>query len=180
MKTPEPWQTAEIPGPTKANLITKPEIVVAMLKRAERPLIIVGHEIVEGEMEEEKIIDHIIDIAENSGVPVVATAHLAGEFLKRGFRPASWMPVVDIGNRLIDPEWKGVMGEGQHDLALITGVPYYMEWLVLSALKHFASELKSISLDRFYQPHATWSFPNTSIKEWQQSLRAIVEGLGGN
>lgn len=180
MPITESWQVAEIPGPIKANVITKPEVVVAMIKRAEHPLLIVGHKAVDGDVDKEKPIDHLIRIARNSGAPVVATAHVVNEFLMRGFQPASWMPVVDIGNRLVDPDWKGVKGEGQHDLVLITGIPYYMEWVVLSALKHFAPQLKSISLDRFYQPQATWSFLNISVEEWYKSLKTISEKLGGN
>jgi len=180
MKAAEPWQTAEIPGPTKANVITKPEIVVAMVKKAERPLMIVGHKAVEVGLRKEKSIEYLIQIAKNSGIPVVATAHLMKEFLKRGFQPEAWMPLVDIGNRLVDPNWKGLKGEGQHDLALITGVPYYMGWLILSSFKHFAPYLKSISIDRFYQPHATWSFSNISFEDWYQFLKVIAEKLGEN
>ena len=39
----EPWQTAEIAGPKKALLILKPEVVTAMIQRAKRPILIVGH-----------------------------------------------------------------------------------------------------------------------------------------
>ena len=46
----EPWQTAEIPGPTKANLITKPAVVVALIKKAKRPIFVVGHKAVEIEL----------------------------------------------------------------------------------------------------------------------------------
>ena len=38
MATAEPWQKAEIPGPTKALVLTKPEVVVAMVKKAKRTL----------------------------------------------------------------------------------------------------------------------------------------------
>ncbi|MCK4885653.1 CO dehydrogenase/acetyl-CoA synthase complex subunit epsilon, partial [Candidatus Bathyarchaeota archaeon] len=38
----EPWQTAEIAGPKKALVITKPEVAAAMIKRAKRPILIVG------------------------------------------------------------------------------------------------------------------------------------------
>ena len=113
-------------------------------------------------------------------IPVVATAHLIGKFLERGFQPDASMPVMDIGNRLVDPSWKGLRGEGQHDLVLIVGVPYYMEWLILSALKHFAPNLKSASMDRFYQPNATWSFPNISVEDWQKSLKLIAGKTEGN
>jgi CO dehydrogenase/acetyl-CoA synthase epsilon subunit len=55
-----------------------------------------------------------------------------------------------------------------------------MEWLILSGLKSFARKLTTISLDRYYQPHASWSFPNISEKAWGENLSAIVKGLGGN
>jgi len=174
----EPWQKAEIPGPTKALVITKPEVVVAMVKRAKRPLFIVGHEAVDIALGEEKLIDYAIRIAKTAETPLVATAHIVGDFVKKGFQPAAWMPAVDIANRLQDPSWKGLDGIGQYDLALFMGIPYYMEWLILSALKHFSSNLKTICLDRFYQPHATWSFPNLSHKDWDESLKLIINRLG--
>ena len=175
----EPWQTAEIPGPTKALVITKPEVVVAMVKRARRPILIVGHEAAAITISEEKLIDYAIRISKAAKTPVVATAHIISEFLKRGFQPAAWMPAVDIANRLRDSEWKGLDGLGQYDLALFMGIPYYMEWVILSSLKHFSSNLKTICLDRFYQPHATWSFPNISVKDWSEGLELIISKLGG-
>ena len=89
------------------------------------------------------------------------------------------MPAVDIANRLSDSEWKGLDGKGQYDLALFVGLPYYMEWLILSGLKHFSPNLKTISLDLHYQPHASWSFPNLSVEEYEKSLEVIVKELGG-
>ncbi len=181
MAKAEPWQTAEIAGPKKAHIITKPAVVVALIKRAKHPILIVGHKALEIELGEEKAIDLVIRFAKAAEIPVVTTAHIVGEFVKRGFHPAAWMPAMDIGNRLKDPDWDGVDGEGQHDLALFMGIgPYYMEWLILSGLKHFAyKHLTTISLDRFYQPHATWSFPNTKIDEWNKNFEEIISKLGG-
>jgi len=179
MATAEPWQKAEIPGPTKALVITKPEVVVAMVKKAKRPLLIVGHEAAETQIGEKKPLDYAIRISEAGKIPVVATAHVVGEFVKKGFQPASFMPAVDIANRLTDSEWKGLDGNGQYDLALFMGITYYMEWVLFSGLKHFGSNLKTISLDRYYHPHASWSFPNLSLEDWAQNLEVIVSKLGG-
>jgi len=121
----------------------------------------------------------VIRIARAAGIQVVATAHIVGEFIRRGFKPAAWMPAMDIANRLQDQEWKGLDDEGQYDLALFTGIPYQMEWVILSGLKHFAPHLKTICLDRFYQPHATWAFPNVSPKDWRDYLEVIHDKLGG-
>jgi len=46
----EPWHRAEISGPTKASVITKPEVVLALIKRAKRPILVVGHEAVETDL----------------------------------------------------------------------------------------------------------------------------------
>jgi len=175
----EPWQTAEIAGPKKALLILKPEAVVAMVKRAKRPLLIVGHLAAEDYSDDAKMINYAIRMSKTAGIPVIATAHTPTEFIQRGFKPAGWMPAMDIGNRLKDPEWKGLDGTGPYDLAMFMGLPYYMEFVILAGLKHFSTNLKTISLDRFYNPHATWSFPNLSIKDWSESFETIIKKLGG-
>jgi len=146
-----------------------------MVERANRPILIVGHKAAETGLGE--LIDYLIQFAKTSNVSVVATAHVVKEFIERGFHPAAWMPAMDIANRLRDPKWKGFDGKGQYDLALFIGLPYYMTWLILSGLKHFSSNLKTISLDRFYQPHASWSFPNISVEEWRKNLDTIENKL---
>jgi acetyl-CoA decarbonylase/synthase complex subunit epsilon len=174
----EPWQTAEIAGPKKALLIMKPEVVVAMVKRAKRPILIVGHLATVTDSETGKMIDYAIRLNKATGIQVIATAHTAHEFMKQGFQPAASMSAMDIGNRLTDPTWKGLDGKGSYDVALFMGLPYYMEFVILSGLKHF-SDLKTISLDRYYNPHATWSFPNLKVEDWNQSFETIVNELGG-
>jgi len=173
----EPWQRAEIAGPKKALVFAKPEVVVTMVETAKRPILVVGHEVVDNGLGEEKAIDYVIHIAKAAEIPVVATAHIFGEFVKRGFQPATWMSVMDITNRLQDPEWKGLDGMGQYDLALFIGIPYYMQWVTLSSLKHASPDLKTISLGRFYQPHATCSFSNFSLEYWIKCLKAIISGF---
>jgi len=175
----EPWQKAEIAGPKKALLISKPEVVVAIVKRAKRPILIVGHLAAEDYSDDVKMIDYAIRMSKIAGIPVVATAHTVREFIKRDFHSAAYMHAMDIGNRLNDPEWKGLDRKGPYDLALFMGLPYYMEFVILAGLKSFATNLKTISLDRFYDPHATWSFPNLSVQDWNKSFEIILSKLGG-
>jgi len=175
----EPWQTAEIAGPKKALLILKPEVVVAMVKRATHPILIVGHHAAEDYSDEVKMIDYAIRMSKIADIPIVATANTVNEFAKRNFRHAASMSAMDIGSRLNDPEWKGLDGKGPYDLALFIGLPYYMEFVILAGLKHFSTNLKTISLDRFYNPHATWSFPNLPVKDWNESFEIILNKLGG-
>jgi acetyl-CoA decarbonylase/synthase complex subunit epsilon len=174
----EPWQKAEIAGPKKALLILKPEIVVAMMKRAKHPLLVVGHQAAEDYTDDIKMIDFAIRMGQITRVPTIATAHTTKIFLEKGIQPAGWMSAMEIGSRLRDPEWNGIDGKGQHDLALFMGLPYYMQFVILSGLKHFSTNLKTISLDRFYNPHATWSFPNLSVKDWKENFDTIISKLG--
>lgn len=178
----EPWQCAEVSATKKANPIQKPEIAVAMIKKAVRPILIVGSMATERWMEGRQLIDYLIDFANASKVPVVATAHMVGEFLKRGYTPAGFMSAMDIGNRLVDPQWQGIDGKGHPDLAIFVGIPYYMEGLILSGLMHFAPDLKTMTIDNLYHPHASWSFPNASLEEWAQNLKVMTEKFkeGGN
>lgn len=169
----EPWQTAEVPGPLKAFITPKPQVIVAMVKKAKRPILIVGHKVAEIDLGDGLLIDYVIRLAKASHIPVVATAHTIAEFLKRGFKPAGFMPLMDIVNRLGDPGWEGLDGSRPYDLALFIGLPYYMEWLVLSGLKHFSS-IRTISLERHYQPNASWSFPNISIEKWRKHLEDMI------
>ncbi len=175
--TAESWLTAEIGGPKKASVITKPEVADAIIKRAKRPVLIVGSIAPEIDLDEEKLIDFLIELARKSHITVVATAHTSRAFLNRGFSPDAVMPAVDIGNRLADPDWRGIDGKGQYDLAIFAGLPYQMAWTILSGLKHFAPQLKTICLDNVYQPHASWSFPNISIKDWIENLHALIGNM---
>jgi CO dehydrogenase/acetyl-CoA synthase epsilon subunit len=89
-----------------------------MIKRAARPILVVGSNATERWMEGKQLIDYLIDFAKASKVPIVATAHMVGEFLKRGYEPAGFMNAMDIGNRLVDPTWQGLDGKGHPDLAM--------------------------------------------------------------
>jgi anaerobic carbon-monoxide dehydrogenase, CODH/ACS complex subunit epsilon len=175
----EPWQCAEIAATKKANPITKPEIAVALIKKAQRPLLIVGSNATERYMEGKQLIEYLIDFANASKVPMVATAHMVGEFLKRGYQPAGFMNAMEIGQRIVDPEWQGLDGKGHPDLILLVGLPYYMESLLLSGLKHFAPDLKTMTLDNLFHAHASWSFPNASLEEWAANLTVMTSKFNG-
>jgi len=175
----EPWQCAEVAATKKANPITKPEVAVAMIKRAAHPILVVGSNATERTMEGRQLIDFLIDFAKASKVPVVATAHMVGEFLKRGYTPAGFMNAMDIGNRLVDPTWQGLDGKGHPDLAIFVALPYYMEALILSGLKHFNPDLRTMTIDNLYHAHASWSYPNGGLDEWASNLKVMTSKFEG-
>ena len=174
----EPWQTAEIAGPKKALVIMKPEVAAAMIKRAKHPVIIVGSLSTKTDKDTSKMIDYAIRLSNAVDIPIVATADTIKELVKQGFEKATQMNAMDIGNRLKDSSWNGLDEKGPYDVALFMGLPYYMEFVILSGLKHFSKNLKTISLNRYYNPHASWSFPNLKVEEWTQSFETIIKNLG--
>jgi acetyl-CoA decarbonylase/synthase complex subunit epsilon len=175
----EPWQCAEIATSKKANPIQKPEIAVALIKKAQHPLLIAGSNLTERYMEGKPAIEFIIDLANASKVPVVATAHMVGEFIKRGYEPAAFMNAFEIGQRVGDPSWQGLDGKGHPDLVIMVGMPYYMQALILAGLKHFAPDLKTMTLDNMFHVHASWSFPNGSVDEWASNLKVMISKFNG-
>jgi len=174
-----PGQTAEIPGPKKAFLIPKPEVAAAMIKKAKRALLIVGSKTVNIKSKDGDLVDSAMRLARIENITVAATGHLVGEFKRRDAKGIYTMQLMNLGDRLRDPEWKGFDGKGQYDLALFAGFPYYLEWLVLSGLKSFAPNLRTISLERVYQPNASWTFGNISEEEWKEVIEKIVSILEG-
>jgi acetyl-CoA decarbonylase/synthase complex subunit epsilon len=176
----EPWQCAEIASTKKANPIQKPEIAVAMIRKAQRPLLIAGSNLTERWMEGRQAIEFIIDLAKAGNLQVVATAHMVGEFIKRGYIPAAYMNAMEIGQRVVDPSWQGIDGKGHPDLVILVGLPYYMEALMLSGMKHFAPDQKTMTIDNMFHIHASWSFPNASMDEWANNLKVMTSKLGGN
>jgi len=174
------WMRAEIGGTTRASIISKPEVVIALLKKATRPLFIIGHEVSPGEDEGESLIDFIKIVSDIRQIPVLGTSSAAKDHIARGIRITTIMGGMEIADRLIDPEWTGLDGEGQYNLVLLSGLPYPFCWTLLSGLRNGAPYLKTVTLDRKYQPHASWSFGNVALNPWQEQLRAVTVLLEKN
>ena len=170
-------QTAEIAGPKKAFVISKPVVAASMIKRAKRPLLVVGSKAVDIKTEDGDLVDTAIRLSATGKFSVVATAHLIVEFLKRNAEGIHSMQMMNLGDRLRDPDWTGLDGKGAYDLVVFTGTIYYIEWLVESGLKNFASDLRTISLNRHYQPNAHWSLGTMPEGQWRDFLDEIVTTL---
>jgi len=175
----EPWQTAEVCGPKKAQTLAKPEVVGALIKKAKHPLLVVGTNAITTKFGKGSMVDYFIGLARKAKIPVVATAQTIKAFRDKGFKEAASINAMEITALLTDPTWGVAPKAGPHDLVLTYGYPYYMEWLMLSALVNFAPQIKTVALGRYFQPHASWSFPNLKVKDWQAALTQLETSLGG-
>jgi acetyl-CoA decarbonylase/synthase complex subunit epsilon len=181
MAIAEPWQIAEIPGPKKAAIISRAEVIDA-IKRSKRPVMIVGHQAVEIRTNDRNMIDDLIDLGKIRRIPIIATGGANRALLKRGYTQATIMTAVDAGHRLSDREWKGLDGKGPYDLAIFAGLPHYMEWTIRSGLRHFAPHVKTVSLKccgRYYPglstlPHISGPCPWTACISPVQAFRSLI------
>ena len=170
-------QLAEIPGPQKAQIFPNAEVAISLIKKASRPLFVIGSESIHVTTADGKLLDTSIRLLKNPKITVVATGHLVAEFIKRKENRVYSMQLMNLGDRLRDPNWGGFDGKGPYDLVVFVGFPYYLEWLVLSGLKSFAMKLRTISLDRTYHPNATWSVGYMVDKEWKEVIEQIMKTL---
>jgi anaerobic carbon-monoxide dehydrogenase, CODH/ACS complex subunit epsilon len=175
MARTDPWQTAEVAGPKKAAVLNQAEVAMAVIRRAKHPLLLVGHRAAEITLGGRPLVDWVIRLSKGAGLPIIASGKAAAALVGRRYPPAACMPVMDAANRLADPGWQGIDGNGGSDLVLLIGLPYPMAWTVLSGLKHFAPHLKTITIDNVYHPQASLSFPNLSEEEWAEHLGALIE-----
>ena len=172
----EPWTTGNIPGQRVATLIA-PRAAGKGIKMAKNPLLIVGGLSMTAKAGEKMLIDYVVEMAKE--LPVVATANSLKGFTEKNITPAAYMGLVEIVDRLKDPEW-GVNGK-PHDLVIFAGIHYYLASQGLSTLKHFAPHLKTLTLCNMAHPNANWSFPNMSTDEWGRALDELLEEIkGGN
>ncbi len=174
-----PWQTGEICGPDSAKSLTKADMLKRDLKLAKKPLLIVGHDAVGMQHGKGDMIDYAIALSEAGNIPIVATGGAIKAFIEKGFVGAKSMGAMELAYYLQDPDWKGPHGKGPHDMIMIYGITYYMQWTLLSAVMNFATQITPIALGRYFQPHAKWSFPNMKEKQWHEILDEIVELVKG-
>lgn len=170
----KPWQPNATVGPEAGTPMEKPIVMAKMLSKAKRPIIVVGVHFLQFDMGDGKqLIDFIIDLGKK--IPVVATANSNKFFQEKGFKPALIMNSSDIFQRLSDVDWKGIDGKGQYDFAAFIAFPYVLITTLLNHLKHYAYQhLKTISLDRGFQPNATYSLVNLSKDEYRAAIKEIV------
>ncbi len=165
-------------GTKFARLIEDPVEYAYYIKRAKRPLLIIGAKSIQDPIGDKLEIDYALEIRKIINIPIVATAHTLMKFHQMGIEPDSTYDIIEILNFLKDPGWKGVKGEGNHDLVLFLGLRSDLGEQSLSTLKHYAPHLKTMTLCKYYYPHASYSLPNFRKDEkWKEFLDTVIANL---
>jgi acetyl-CoA decarbonylase/synthase complex subunit epsilon len=148
------------------------------IKKAKRPLLVLGPRLLALSLDGKPLLQYALDVAKAVNMPVCATAHVRAKMIELGTKPESTYDVVEIINALKDPEWKGVKKEGNHDVVIFFGIRSDLGEQGLSVLKHFAPHLKTMTLCKYYFPHADYSLQNyRKDEQWKSFLEGLIENL---
>jgi len=150
------------------------ESIVRLIKRSKRTLIVVGSGLIE--KIDLNLFDYVIQLSKLINAPVVASANTAKEFLARNFKIVAIVGILELVNLLKDKKWQGFDGKGTYDTVIFLGILYPLASQALSALKNFAPVV-TLNIDQYYQPNATYSYPNLTIERWMKSLTELYNEL---
>ena len=149
-----------IVGVKEARVLETGKKAADLVKKAKHPLLVIGARVLDEELASRLLVDISLDLATAADIPICATSHTKKTLVEKGNVPDCSYELVEIVNSLKKEEWQGVRGEGAHDLVLFQGIRADLEGTCLSTLKHFAPHLKTMTIDKFFYPHADYSTPN--------------------
>jgi len=165
-------------GVKSARLIQDAGEYADLILKAERPLLVLGPLLCEWSLDSKLLIDYALDIARAANIPICATATVKGKLTELEVKPDSVYDAVEIVNHLKDYDWRGVRREGNHDLVIFFGIRSDLAEQILSVLKHFAPHLKTMTLCKYYYPHADYSLPNfRKDEQWKEFLESLIDNL---
>jgi len=148
-----------------------------LIKRASRPLLILGPKTLIWSLDGKPLLEYAIEIAKAANIPICATAHTKKKILELGVKPDSTYDLIEIINHLKDPTWQGVKQEGNHDLIIFLGFRTDLGEQGLSTLKHFAPHLRTMTLCKYFYPNADYSLPNWKDDKWKEFLEKLISSL---
>jgi anaerobic carbon-monoxide dehydrogenase, CODH/ACS complex subunit epsilon len=165
-------------GIKSAKLIEDAAEYANLIKKAKRPLLVVGPLLLASTAEGKSLMEYALEIARAGSIPICATAQTRGKMVELGVQPDCVYDAVEIVNALQHPDWHGVKKEGNHDLVMFLGIRSDLGNQSLSTLKHFAPHLKTMTLCKHYFPHANYSLPNfKKDAKWQEFLENLIANL---
>ncbi|MCI2425984.1 CO dehydrogenase/acetyl-CoA synthase complex subunit epsilon [Candidatus Acetothermia bacterium] len=175
------WDVNILTGTKTARIIEDPVQFAGLIKKATRPLYILGPDTVDRKIGDKLFLKYCLDLAKAGNLPICATAHVQKKMEEFGVKPNSSYDIIEIVNHLKDPEWQGVNKEGNHDLIVFSGVRCDLAERGLATLKHFAPHLKTMALCRFSHPNADFALPVIRKDEkWQEYFASLIANLIGD
>ncbi|MCS3924475.1 CO dehydrogenase/acetyl-CoA synthase complex subunit epsilon [Methanosalsum natronophilum] len=156
-------------GTTNARPV-QPAVVAKVIKKAKRPLLITG-----GDVLDEDILKRAVEIGKK-GIQIAATGNSMTGFVDEESVFAKYINAHSLALYLSDSGWKGLDGHGNYDLIVALGHKKYYINQVLSGVRNF-TKLKSISIERNYIQNATMSFGKLNKETHLKALDELIDNL---
>lgn len=166
-------------GTKGARVIEDPKACVDIIKKAQRPLLVIGPRAVEHSIGDKLHLEYCLELARAANLPICATAHVKKKALEFGVIPDSVYDIIEIIHHLKFQDWQGVRKEGNHDLVVFSGVRCDLAEQGLSCLKHFAPHLKTMALCRHSHPNADYALPILNPEKWKNYWDTLLMSIRG-
>jgi len=167
----EYWLYGDIPpGPIKAHVITDVKYVPDIIKKYKTKLLAIGSQVAKlCELTSLDLIEKLISIAESSGALISTSSPIIVRALdKKGLKNYEIAFPLELAQRT---------SKRSVELVMLIGYPYAYEWLLLNHLKHYAPNTKTLSLEPYPQPNATWTFTSLPLSLWYRNICSLEELL---
>ena len=164
------WSYGDVPpGPIKASILTDVKAVVDVINSFKNKAMVIGPYIMRfAELTSKDLIDKVVSIALSANAKIVTnSAELVKYLDSKNIRSYEIAFPVEF---VRDVPKKGI------ELIMFIGHHYAYEWLILNHFKHF-SNAKTLSLEPYAQPNATWSLPSLPLQIWYRNICSIEEML---
>ncbi|RMF90520.1 MAG: CO dehydrogenase/acetyl-CoA synthase complex subunit epsilon [Methanobacteriota archaeon] len=165
IRRPIPWRPTARTGP-RQGVAVDARTMKRIIAEAENPIVVAGPKV----RHDPLYLELALGISKRYGAPIFATGGSIRAFAEKGVK-ARQIGLLQLVNRLLDPEWK--VGKGRVDVAVFIGTEYAIANNVFSTLKNWG-DVKTLSISPYFQPNATVSFGNTSeeiFKEYMEELQ---------
>lgn len=160
---------------TTCEIVT-PKVYAEHLGRAKNPLFIIGPGLMIDHAKGKLPIDWAVDVAKAGDMAVCATADTAGPLIERGLKPDLSCGILEItGLYLVDAEWRGVNGKGQHDWVLFNGIPCFFAERALTTLLRYAPWLKTYTICPRTHHNADYTWPKQNKPGYTRYKHDLID-----
>ncbi|MFX0092703.1 MAG: carbon monoxide dehydrogenase beta subunit family protein [Candidatus Hodarchaeota archaeon] len=174
----QPWQLGNHPGPVK----NAKELSESMLQRLikEPTLIIVGStpDLTEHDGKPTADGQFVIEMTKllaKKGVTVFSTPGGFKLLNSHNVEVRNHAGITILCKKLSDKDWNYFGKEIK--TVILAGMPHYLQSQALSALRHNAPHVKTVSLEPYFSPNADYSSPTigrAKKAEWFEKFKAAV------
>ncbi|RLG79990.1 MAG: hypothetical protein DRO13_04810 [Thermoprotei archaeon] len=168
----EYWLWGDIPpGPIKATVMSNVDSLAKTIMRYKNPVLLVGSQIAKiEESTGESIVEKIAELAAAINADIVTTSsRVVRELDSSGYRKYWIKPPLEAV--------KEVAASNSYDLVIVIGFQYAYAWLLLNYLKHYVPHIKTLSIEPYAQPNATWTMPSLPLRVWYKNLCKLIEKI---